>query len=200
MWINPSSSSSRRANAPNLVKCVILPSISSPSLRCSTFFTQGSCCNRRVERPMRLRSRSILITCTCTSCPTLSTSLGCFMRSQDNSERCTSPSAPSIFTKAPKSAMLVTRPVRISPSDSSSNKRSFSVSRVSCNAARSDRIRRRRSRSTSITREVIVSPTISPQRCSGVSPLMSARRRKLICDAGTKPRSRPKGTSNPPLL
>ena len=143
---------------------VTVPSTSCPSRRWSTFFNQGSSCSWRNDKPIRLRSWSILMILTSTSSPTWSTSLGCWMRSHDISERCTNPSAPSMLTKAPKSATLVTRPWRTSPSSISSNNRSFNDSRVSCSAARSERIRRRRSRSTSITRTVISSPTIFPQR------------------------------------
>ena len=120
------------------------------------------------------------------------------MRSQEISERWTNPSAPSMLTKAPKFARLVTRPLLTVPMASSSSKRSLRVSRVSFSALRSDNIRRRRERSTSMMLTSIGSPINLPQRVSGVSPVV--RRVRLICEPGTKPRNCPIGTSRPPLL
>jgi hypothetical protein len=67
-------------------------------------------------------------------------------------------------------------------------------------AARSERIRRRRSRSTSITRTEIGWPIIFCQRCSGVSPVDWLRRMALIWEEGTKPRRPSTATIKPPLL
>ncbi len=122
------------------------------------------------------------------------------MRSQLISLRWIKPSAPPILTKAPKSAMLVTRPERISPSCRSSRILSRIISRVSVLAARSLRIRRCRCRSTSMTQTSTDSPTNSLNFSSGVPPDMLKRRLKLSCDAGIKPRIVESGTIRPPLL
>src|SRR3972149_2304295 len=68
-----------------------------------------------MERLIRFRSGSTPNTFTSTFCPTLSNSLGWFRRAQEISERWTRPSAPPISTKAPKSARLMTCPVRSRP-------------------------------------------------------------------------------------
>ncbi len=122
------------------------------------------------------------------------------MWSQQHSERCTRPSAPPIETKAPKSARLVTRPTFTSPSARSSMTLSRIMSRVSLLAERSERIRRWRSRSTSITLTLMGWPIISLYLASGVSPLMLSRRLMLSWEAGIKPRMVERGTIKPPLL
>ncbi len=200
MWIRPSMSLSRRANAPNLVRRVITPSTNWPTLNFSTRSRQGSSLSARRLNPIRFFSRSILITLTLTSCPTARISLGCWMRSQESSERCTRPSAPLMLTNAPNSARLVTRPLCISPSCNSSITRSLIAWRDSLLAARSEQIRRRRDLSTSMMRTEIGSPIILAQRCSGVSPKAWLRRSALIWDAGTNPRRPCMPTINPPLL
>jgi len=202
IWISPSSSpgTSNRAKAPKFVRRVISPSTSWPTLRWETWLVQGSSCSCRIERPMRLRSRSMLITLTLTSSPTLSTSLGLSMWSYVISEICTKPSAPPILTKTPKSAMLVIRPVRTSPSSRLSITLSRIISRVSPLAARSLKIKRWRSLSTSMTQHSIFSPTIDLYFSSGVLPVISSLRLNESCEAGIKPRMVLKGTIRPPLL
>ena len=174
MCIKPSISRSpvslRLANAPNFVSLVIVPSTSWPSSNSEIIFDQGSSSSSRIERLIRLRSGSSDNTLTSTLSPILSNSRGCAIRFQEISDRCTSPSAPPMSMKAPKSARLMTCPVRISPGWSSAISRSLSTSRASRAAARSERINRLRRRSTSITFAAIGSETIIPHRFSGVSP------------------------------
>ena len=100
------------------------------------------------------------------SSPALNSSWGEFgVRSQESSERWTSPSAPPISTKMPKSRMLVMRPVLMSPSCSSRRRRSLSAARFSCMAARSERMARLRRRLSSMTLRVMFLPTHWASAC-----------------------------------